>query len=417
MSSLRSLNKHLSAALLFGPVIALLTACGPTGNRLNIGVINDPRTQFDPNSTTGNQGTVVPTNPGANASVVDPSLTVPSTGGGGTNTSSNSNQQTSGSAVPGGVFSLSASGTASIASSPSWMITIGADGGFVLRHRAAPYGAVDLQLNGTRTIQADGSLVFTVLDRQGEALPDIRSGTTILGVVWTNHLIVLGGSSLSGRGMIALSVDANCPSADIDGIWLDNTETDRSLTAGTLNYTTSMAAAAQTVAIDTLTGQALPGRSFTNGACGTESVLGLMSASPVGNTAYVSLSSAGVGVLSDGTTEALTLPMPTPLTLGALTGDFVALSGASNNDAVVSFHCNDLGQCSADEPSAIQLYALNPIANGTATGQYIGPDGIASPIACISAVSEPQLARVDLLSCRTASALPENIVLVRKTAP
>lgn len=410
----RALHHILKVTLILGSVVTSLTACGPTGNRLNIGVIADPRTQFDANTSTGNTGTVIPTNPGANATVVDPSLTSPSTGDGGANSSSNTNQQTNGSPTPGGIFSLDISGATTRASSPTWSLAVGPDGAFVLQHRVSPNGGIDLTLSGAETQQADGSLLLTILGRQGSALPDLRSGTIIPGIDWANRLIVLSGGQ-SGLEMAALAVGATCPSADLNGIWLEDTLSAPSPATGTLNYTASTATAIRSMAIDTATGQMLSGRSYSNGACGMNSVLGVMSVAASGDFGYVSMSSNGVGVLSDGTTESLAVPTPMPLTLAGLAGDFVALIGSSGNATVAHFHCDDLGTCSDNAAYSLQIVGLNTIANGTATGQWVGAEGLSAQAACIAGVNEGQPGQIDLMNCRTTSASPESLVFVRKT--
>lgn len=396
-------------------VIALLTACGPTGNRLNIGVISDPRTQFDPNDTTGNQGTVTPTDAGANVTVADPSLT-PIPPGGGSSTSSNTNQQTRGSITPGGIFALSTSQPSTLASAPFWTLVVYADDTFKLQHRAKPYGGIDLQLMGVRTTQPNGSQLFQIQDRLGDGLPNVRQGTTVSAIEWTERLIVLNGDELTGHGLIAVSVGTTCPTSDISGIWLGNSATTPSLPTGTLNYTASSATATQSIAVDARTGETLVGHSFMNGACGKAVALGTISTLNSAETHFISLSSTGIGVMTNGSAQqALSIATPAPVSLADLSGDYVGMHGSGGAIEVATIHCDDLGRCTGDGSVSLQFDAFNTVANGTIIGRFAEPDGAFSPMSCIAGIDAGPSAQMGLLTCHVDGTSTEDLFFVRKT--
>jgi len=396
-------------------IIALLTACGPTGNRLNSDVIIDPRSQFDPNDTSGNQGTATPTDASGPSTIIDPSVALsPPTGG--SNTSSNSNQQTSGSPAPAGIFVHTTAPASIVATSPSWALALNPNGAFALQHRAQAYGSIDLRLYGARKALPDGSLLFTITNRQGDGLPGVAVGDVISGIEWKDHLILLNGNDLAARDMIPLTIAATCPDNDINAIWLESGTVPDAGSTGTLTYTAPAGTAFQTVAIKPLMGQALTGRSFVNLACAKTSTLGLAS-NASRNSNHITLAATGAGILTSGTTQALVLPIPAPMTLDGLAGDYIGLHGSQGATRVAALHCDDLGHCSDDNaPVALQFDALNAPANGISTGALIDQYGLSSPMTCISGINGKLGDSVSLLACRTTASAHQGAIFVR-TAP
>lgn len=179
--------------LLLGAMV--LAACGPTGNRLNTGVISDPRLQPDTQSSTGNQGTTAPSQ-GSDTTPANPQDTAIPTdlGSGGTNANaSTSSGQTA------GILSRPVAASAIYRSSHGWQLTRYPGERFRLDHAARRLAGHLDESGGALKIDADTD---GLVNGQGIAIVDTGTG----------GLVVIDGTPLHApEGLILLSRSDRCP--------------------------------------------------------------------------------------------------------------------------------------------------------------------------------------------------------------
>jgi len=179
----------------------MLNACGPTGNRLNTGVISDPRTQPDSQGTTGNQGTATPSS-GADTTPANPSNTAIPTNLGGNNANNNTSSQTTN-------IRRRVRGHTRSYTSPDgrWSLRIGDDGHFVLERTPPP----------ARRLEGRASRDRLIVDRGRPP----SSAPLEIAIVRTGHgLIAVDGAPLGRPGIQALLQRQDCPGRNRPYHWL-----------------------------------------------------------------------------------------------------------------------------------------------------------------------------------------------------
>ncbi len=185
----RTAGPLLSACLL----LAFLAACGPTGNRLNTGVIVDPRLQPDSGNTGGNQGAIPPNQSG------DTSAATPAT-------------------------------------PPSNLV-----GGVIIRQQPDRREFHDAQGQLSLSIASDGRFSLTTADpavppRSGrwrrhrqtielsiDAPPASARTTLFHAMAPTDGLLVVTGDILPGHtGLLPMLGQQHCPDEPTDYVWLSS---------------------------------------------------------------------------------------------------------------------------------------------------------------------------------------------------